>query len=202
MNSTTLLNNILIFLMLLTVMPSSAFAQAANSDGEKKEDQLDPKFAAMSREVGFVCGEFLPSQIPGINEMMALCGGHVGIKVGDAAFFEPELLSGAGHAQRYIIGSASFRGDIQMDDFVVSSSIGADIHYATQPTNLSSAPGEQTNLYFGGHVGAALWWEFSQNFALRTDMQFYFNPGTSLFVGIGVVMRFAPEGQSQAGQTQ
>ena len=170
---------------------AQSFAQQP-TDTERKEGELDPKFAAMGREVGFVCGEFLPNQIPRITEMMALCGGHVGFKVADALFFEPQILAGAGHAQKYLIGSASIRGDFQVDDFILSADIGADIHYATEPANLLSSVASQTDIYFGGHVGSMLWWEISQFFALRMDMQFYLNPGTSLFVGVGLVMRFDP----------
>jgi hypothetical protein len=184
--------------LIVMIISWAASAYAQQNGEEKKDGELDATFASMSREVGVVCGEYLPNQIPGITELMALCGGRIGLKVSDGLFFEPQLLAGAGHAQRYVLGSGSIRGDFQLEDFVISSDIGADIHYATQPIPTG---GEQTNIYFGGHIGGSIWFEFSKFFALRTDMQFFLNPGTSLFVGLAMEIRFSPEA-NQGNQNQ
>jgi hypothetical protein len=158
------------------------------------DNGVNPRFSMMTKEVAAVCGVFLPSDIPGITEYMSLCGARFGFKIGPKTTMEPQLIAGAGKSQRYILGSLSFRGDFQLDDIIGSVYGGPDIHYATAPITdpTGLAVGEQTNLYFGAHLGGAVWWEFSENFYLRTDLQFNLNPGTSLFVGFSLVMRFDP----------
>lgn len=192
------------WLVLLMVMfPGVLFAQQPPDANGADPNALPPRYVAQHHEVGIVCGVFLPNQIEGITEMMSLCGGRAGFKIGQKTFMEPQLLSGAGHAQRYMLGSLSFRGDVQFDDLIGSIYGGADVHYATQPTTTAGAiTGEQTNVYFGFHFGGAIWLELSENLYFRTDMQFNLNPGTSLFVGFSVVLRFDPgtEGTGATGQ--
>ena len=180
---------------------SIALAQADEKQGES--GSVSPRFAAMSTEAAFVCGEFLPNQIEGITELMPLCGARAGFKMGKKTFMEGQLVGGSARAQRYILGSFSFRGDLQVDDIVGSFYGGPDIHYATSPTyGTSGANGEQTKMYFGVHIGGAVWWEFTDNLFLRTDLQFNLNPGTSLFVGFSLVLRFGAGGGDGGGPGQ
>jgi len=127
---------------------------------------------------------------------MSLCGGRAGFKIGHNTTLEPQLLAGAGKAQTYVLGSLSFRGDVQIDEIVASYYAGADVHEATSPVfNVGANTTDTTMIYFGAHVGGALWWDMSDNLALRTDLQFNFNPGTSLFLGFSIVLRFDPADQ-------
>jgi hypothetical protein len=180
-----------LLVLLLVIFSVSASAQ---QPGNTDPNALNAKFAAQRHEVAVVCGEFLPNQIPGITEMMSLCGGRAGFKIGQKTFLEAQALSGAGRGQRYILGSLNFRGDVQFDDLIGSIYLGGDIHYATQPDYTVSPTSEETNMYFGFHFGGAIWAEITENLYFRTDMQFGLNPGTSLFAGFALVLRFDPGG--------
>jgi len=193
----------LIKIVLLMVMISFGSIVFAQTDPKQNNDgTVNARFASMIHELSAVCGPFLPNQIPGITEYMALCGGRVGFKVGRNTMLESQVLAGAGKAQRYILGSLSFRGDVQLDDIIASYYGGADVHYATSPVfNAGTNTTESTSIYFGAHVGGALWWEMTDNLAFRGDLQFFFNPGTALFLGFSLVLRFDPQGQEAAATT-
>jgi len=169
---------------------------------QAKEGEVNARFARMTKEVGFLCGKFLPNSIPGITEVMSLCGPRAAIKTGRNAFFEGTLLQGSGSGQRYLMGSGAFRSDSQIDDFVASFYAGADIHYATNPIYTVVPTGEETRIYPGLHAGGALWWEFNDVTSLRFDLKFNFYPGSSLIVGVGLVIRFGPAGQDADQQGQ
>lgn len=188
-------------LVLLMVIASAGFNVLAQAE-QPNDGTVNARFASMSHEIAAVCGTLLPNQIPGITEYMALCGGRAGFKIGKNTILEPQLLAGAGRAQRYILGSLSFRGDVQIDDIIASYYGGADVHYATNPVfNAGTNTTESTNVYFGAHVGGALWWDMTENLALRSDLQFFVNPGTALFFGISLALRFDPQGNDGANPT-
>ena len=172
-----------------------ANAQVSSTDpSQSDENALSPRFVALGREASFVCGNFLPNQIEGITELMPLCGGRYGMRLSPKTFLEPQILAGAARAQRYILGSVSFRTDVQFDDLIGSIYAGGDIHYATSPIFDVDPPSETTKLYFGAHVGGAIWAELADNLFFRTDLQFGLNPGTWLFIGFSFVLRFSPGG--------
>ncbi len=188
---------------ILIGLNSTVYAQAID---EKKDDGHVPgNFRAQTKEASFVCGPFLPNQIAGITELMALCGGRFGIKINQKTFMETMILSGSGRGQRYLMGSASFRADVAYEDIIASAYLGADIHYPTAPIYDSAglATGETTSIYFGGHVGGAMWAQLGDSTYFRTDMKFNLSPGTSLFIGFSLVLRFDPgSDQENAGPNQ
>lgn len=194
-----MISNLRVLLLLLITafvyMPQSARAQDPN---QKEGGDLPPGFLANPVEASVTCGQFLPNQIQGITEMMPMCGGRFGFKISKTSVFEGQGLGGAAVSQRYLIASANFRSDFGMEDFIVSAYFGGDIHYATAPIYNANnvAAGESTNMYYGGHVGGAVWFEASDNVYFRTDLQFFLNPGTALYVGFGVVLKFGAGGGS------
>jgi hypothetical protein len=185
----------ILLLVVIAFLAVPALAQQPDdpNDPNKKDDgTVNAKFAAMTREAGAICGVFLPNAIPGITELMPLCGGRAGFKIGHNTMLEPQMLAGSSKGQQYLLGSLSFRGDMQMDDLIGSFYGGGDIHYATAPVYTgTTATSSETNIYFGVHVGGAIWWELTDNLFLRTDLQMNLNPGTSLFVGFSLELRFA-----------
>jgi hypothetical protein len=188
-------------MVILSIIFFGTFAQA-QADQQPEDGTVNARFASMTKEISAVCGTFLPNQIPGVTEYMGLCGGRFGLKIGPNTMLEPQVLAGAGQAQQYILGTLNFRGDVQIDDIIASYYGGADIHYATSPVVNAGAPdSQQTNIYFGADIGGALWWDMTDNLALRADLQFNVNPGTSLFFGVSLVLRFAPQGQETANPT-
>jgi hypothetical protein len=200
-----MVRNLIVLLIVMLYALPFAHGQAnqpedpGNPQG-KTQGEVNPRFGRLTKEVGFLCGQFLPNAIPGITEMMALCGPRAGIRIAPGTFFEGSLLQGGGSGQHYMIGSGSFRGDYQLDDFVASMYIGGDIHYATNPVYTVTPTGSETRIYPGLHIGGALWWEFNDVTSLRFDLKFNFYPGSSLLVGVGLVLRFDPSGDAQQQQ--
>ncbi|MCC6278045.1 MAG: hypothetical protein IT289_09040 [Oligoflexia bacterium] len=187
-------------LLALLVFLASPVALAQAPTGQPQDDSgLNPHFASMTKEASFICGEFLPNAIEGISELMTLCGGRFGMRLSPGTFLEPTFVSGAGKGQRYTMGSLSIRSDYALDDFIGSMFAGGDIHYATAPNYLVTPTGEETRIYAGFHVGGAIWWELNDVLYLRTDLKFNFNPGNSMLVMLGIVMRFDPASQNDQG---
>lgn len=191
----------LMFLLGIFALLGSVKVYAQAQDAEKKEGGLPSRFAMERKEAGFFCGPFLPNQIPGISELMPLCGARVGLKVNENTWMEPSFLSGSGHAQQYRIASLGFRTDMAYDDIIASLYAGPSIHFATQPLvdAAGNSIGDQTNIYIGGHLGGSLWAKINDVFYFRSDMSFYLSPGTSLYIGFGVVFRFDPGGSGESG---
>ena len=182
--------------MVMVILANPAVAQT--DQNQPNDGSVNPRFAAMTKEIAAVCGPFLPNQIPGITEIMSLCGGRFAFRLGRNTMLESQLITGAGSAQTYSLGSISFRGDVQIDEIIASYYAGADVHDVTSPVfNSGAATTSANNIYFGAHVGGALWWDISDVFATRVDLQFMFNPGTSLFLGFSLVLRFDPQDQQQ-----
>ncbi|MBK9294615.1 MAG: hypothetical protein IPM57_09240 [Oligoflexia bacterium] len=180
----------------LAALPS--FAQEEQE--EAKIGGVPAKFATMSKEVSFLCGPFLPNQIEGITEGIPLCGGRFAFKTANNRYLEINFLSGSSKAQRYILGSLSIRGDTAFDDIIASVYVGGDIHYPTRPfydPTTGIATGDSTSIYFGGHLGGALWAELTDGLYVRSDLKFNLNPGTSLFLGFNLVLRFDPSSDQQ-----
>jgi hypothetical protein len=187
--------HLVVMLLVLTLACPSAFAQY--DPNQTDETGLSARFKAMRNEAGFVCGNLLPSAIEGITELMPLCGARLGFKVGPRTFMEPQFLAGAARGQRYIIGSLSFRGDFQYDDLIWSYYGGGDMHYPTKPDYNTTPPGESTSFYFGLHVGGAIMAELAESLYFRTDLKANINPGSSLYIGFSLVLRFNPGGGAE-----
>jgi hypothetical protein len=202
------MNNLLRQLGFLIILPTlllSTFAFGQTQDqqqGEENKNGLSPHFSAMSKEAEFLCSQFLPNAIEGITELMTLCGGRFGMRTGSGSFVEGTFISGAGRGQRYTMGSLALRGDYALDDFIGSMFIGPDLHYATNPVYSGTGVGEDTKIYIGFHVGGSIWWELNDVAYLRTDLKFNFNPGNSLLVMVGLVLRFDPAGEQTSQQNQ
>ncbi len=197
------LGSVLLFVVyLFGIQISQAFAQQQ----KEEKDGLPPRYAAQRKEASFFCGPFLPNQIKGITELMTLCGARLGFKINDNTWLESSFISGSGSAQQYKIGSLSFRTDVAYDDIIASFNIGGDVHMATQPLYdaFGNTSGDQSNIYLGGHAGGSLWAKINDALYLRTDMTFNFSPGTSLFIGFGLVFRFDPGsgGQDSGSSSQ
>lgn len=183
------------FLTLTLAYAPHVLAQQQNE--ENSSGQIPAKFSVMSKEATFLCGPFLPNQIEGITESMPLCGGRLGFRTTQNRYLEFTVLSGASRAQRYILGSMSIRGDTAFDDIIASVYIGGDIHYPTRPfydAVTGVATGDSTSIFFGGHIGGAMWAELTDGVYVRSDLKFNLNPGTSLFLGFNIVLRFDPTG--------
>jgi len=152
-------------------LPASAQDQTAS-------DQLSPQFTAMNKEASLACALLLPGNVPGVPNMMDLCGGRYAFKIAPGAMLESQLLLGKSSGQSYYLGSFAYRGDMALNDLILSVYGGLDILDANQ------------TWYMGVHAGGAIWWELTDTFFLRTDAELQINPGTSLLLMLSAVLRF------------
>jgi len=165
------------------MMSLSAFGQETPAT----EDQLSPQFIAMSKEASLGCSLLLPGNVPGVPNMMDLCGGGYAFKVAPTGMLESRLLMGNGSGQSYYLGTFSYRGDMYLNDLIVSIYGGLSITDAN-------------SIWYGGiNVGGALWWEITDVFFLRSDLELLVNPGTSMVILLTAVIRFDAGGGGGGG---
>jgi hypothetical protein len=109
---------------------------------------------------------------------------------------EAQLLMGGGQAQVYRMGSFSYRADFPLDDIMASIYGGVDVHDATSPVAGpdGGAIDSSSAWYFGVHAGGTLWWEITNSFYFRTDMQVNYSPGTILLILFSLDYRFGGSG--------
>ena len=53
--------------MVMVILANPAVAQT--DQNQPNDGSVNPRFAAMTKEIAAVCGPFLPNQIPGITEV-------------------------------------------------------------------------------------------------------------------------------------
>lgn len=159
--------------------PSGAAAQEANAEAMTA--------APWGHEFGLSVGSLLPNQIEGMSEIMPLVGLRYAYSLNYGSL-EAGVSNSRAHGADYSILSLSYRGELApMPDLSTVFYIGPDLHYY-RPTNQGSRRNEA-----GFHVGSGMMMRLGGPFWLRADMKFNMNPGTALFVGIGITIR-APAG--------
>jgi hypothetical protein len=159
---------------LLSVLFGSicAFGQSDNNGSD-----LNPQFAAATKEISVGCGELLPNNVPGITEVMSLCGGRYAFKISTDSMFEGEFFTGSGKGQSLDLGAFNYRVDMSLDDLIASFYIGPAIQYSS-------------GFNFGLDAGTAVWFTLSNTVALRGDLQLNLSPGVELFLNLSLVYRF------------
>ncbi len=153
----------------------------ANAQSEGKGD-ASPATDAATTEIGFHVGNLLPNQIAGVTEIIGLGGVRGGVRIAPLTYAEAGIITGNGHGAQWKNAHIDARMDIPVENLVGMAYIGADTVYY-EGTNHS------TRIIFGGHVGGGLQAHFTGNIWFRSDMKFSFSPGTSLYVGFGLVAR-------------
>lgn len=142
-------------------------------------------------EAGALIGNLLPNQIGGVTEITGLGGMRVGYRVGTSSFAEATMLMGNGHGVEWKNVSVSYRMDIPVENFVGLAYVGPDITY------YKGANSSSNRIIFGGHVGGGIQTSLGGLTWLRGDMKFGLSPGTSMFIGLSLIFRFA--GDSSGG---
>lgn len=162
--------HIFVVVMGLSLAPA-AFAQAEGSTGG------DAAF-----EFGFHLGNLLPNQINGVTEIMGLGGVRMGFRLAPQAYVEGGFIAGNGGGQEWKNAHVDLRMDIPVETLVALAYLGADSYYFKGPQT-------DTRLIFGGHVGGGVQAHLAGSAWFRGDMKFGFSPGTSLYLGFGIVWR-------------
>lgn len=138
---------------------------------------------AYGNELSLHTGSFLPNQIEGVTEILPMWGARYGIATGlgvlDTGF-------ATAHAQGvdFLNISESLRGDFPLADQIYGMVYGGlDFNYYTQVN--------QTNRenVWGVHMGTGIMVLVANTMWLRSDLKFMGGPGTSLYLGFGVVFR-------------
>lgn len=179
-----------IFIMtLLLCLGSPIFAQ--EQQGQEEEEKEGKSFGAI---YGLHVGPLLPNQIRGMTEIMPVWGARYAIPIRKG-----HLEIGAANAQSYgtsyYNGSASYRGDFNLDDMYALAYAGLDVHYWNPPS-------EPYNMIFGFHAGGGFAANLGDLLWFRTDMKFNVNPGTALYIGFGLEWRQPGGGEGAEDQGQ
>lgn len=134
-------------------------------------------------EMGFQIGNLLPNQIPGVTEILGLGGVRGGLRIAKLTYAEAGLIMGNGSGVEWKNAHIDARMDIPVENLVGFAYLGVDSIY------YKGSDGE-TRTNFGGHAGGGIQALLSGALWVRGDMKFSFSPGTSLYVGVGVMFRF------------
>lgn len=133
-------------------------------------------------EAGFHVGNLLPNQIDGATEIMGLGGVRAGFRFSPLSYAEFGLITGNGEGVEWKNAHIDVRMDIPIENLVGVAYVGGDTIYY-------KGVGQSTKLVFGGHAGGGIQTHLSGLMWFRADMKFGFSPGTSLYIGMGLVLR-------------
>ncbi len=145
--------------------------------------------AAWGHEFGLHVGSLLPNQIEGVSEIMPIVGFRYAGSLSYGAL-EGGVVNSHAHGADVSVFSLSYRGELApMPDLATLFYAGPDLHYY-RPTGQSGRRSET-----GFHVGSGMMLLLGGPLWFRADMKFNMNPGTALFIGVGIAVR-APGGGS------
>lgn len=138
-------------------------------------------------EFGFHVGNFLPNQIDGVTEIMGLGGARGGFRLSPGTYLETGIIAGNGEGVQWKNLHVDVRMNIPVEDLLAVAYVGAD------SVMYKGANGGE-KLIFGGHVGGGVEAHLSGLVWFRADMKFGASPGTSLYIGCGLVFRLGASG--------
>lgn len=173
-NFMTLLRGLTI-LIFIGVYAGQAAAQAGAAS-------VKPQGYDAPVEFGFHLGNLLPNQITGVEEIMALGGVRAGYRLAPESYVEAGFIAGNGEGVEWKNAHLDIRMDIPIENLVAVAYLGGD-------TNYYKGNAHGGKLIFGGHAGGGVMGHLSGAVWFRGDMKFGFSPGTSLYIGVGLVFR-------------
>lgn len=159
-------------------------AWAADDANGSAEDTTGSK---ARYELGAHIGDLLPNQIPGVTEILGLGGVRGGLRLAPFSYAEAGIIMGNGNGVQWKNAHIDVRMDIPVENLVGFVYLGADTVY------YKGSDGT-TRTVFGGHAGGGIQALITGAVWLRGDMKFSISPGTSLYVGLGIVFRFGEGG--------
>jgi hypothetical protein len=165
----------LLISMILLCSAAVSFAQDKQSDEEQGGDK------SFGTIYGLHTGPLLPNQIQGMTEIMPTWGARYAFPL-RKGHLELGLANSQSSGTSYYNVSASYRGDVQLEDMFAVLYAGLDTHYW-------HPPGEAFLTNFGAHVGGGFAAHLSDQLWFRSDMKFNLNPGTALYIGFGLEWR-------------
>ncbi len=173
-----------LLLVIIGVYSCIVFAQAEEgSSGGASEANF---------EGGLHVGNFLPNQISGVTEIIGLGGVRAGMRLASGTFMEGGLITGNGEGARWKNLHLDIRIDIPVENLLAVAYVGAD-------SIMYSGNGVKERLIFGAHAGGGLKAHLSGIAWFRADMKFGVSPGTSLYIGVGLVFHLGASASAGGG---
>jgi hypothetical protein len=172
-------------IVILLVSAGTAFAQKSDAGGVGDK----PQGYDAPVEFGFHLGNLLPNQISGVTEIMGLGGVRAGLRLGPESYAEAGFIAGNGEGVEWKNAHIDIRMDIPVENLVGIAYVGADSVFF-------QGNGHGNKLIFGGHAGGGIMGHLSGSCWFRGDMKFGFSPGTSLYIGVGLVFRLGAASNS------
>lgn len=172
-------NNKLSFLIMIFLFSYGVHAQDGGGSGLG---------SAVTYEFGVHTGNILPNQIDGVTEVTSLWGIRGGWRTSKKSFIELGAMTGKESGSTISNIHLSSRTEMQLDRSLFTQVfVGLD-------TTITQAEGSDKETDGGMHLGGGIMNHISEEMWLRVDMKYNFNPGTSLYFGVGLMMRFAGGG--------
>lgn len=182
---TSLVIGILCAIFLFT---PSAFSQPRPGGGRGGEVDYEKD---VKWEFGAHIGNILPNQVPGVTEIAPQWGLRGGYRLGPIAVAEVGGIAGKGEGVEWTNIHASIRFGVPIETLMGTFFLGGDVH-SYEPE------GKKRKTFGGGHVGGGIMSLIADRLWFRADMKFNINPGTSLYIGAGLMFRLGPDSGSGA----
>lgn len=155
---------------------------------------LGPSFASRAvaqseegthgNEFSFHGGYLLPNQIDGVTEILPVVGARYGFAMSEAGVIEIGAANSHAEGVDFTTFTLSMRGEVPLIEGITGIVYGgADFNWyrpESQSERLTAV---------GAHLGAGGMMLVSETLWLRTEMKFMGGPGTSLYLGFGLVLR-------------
>lgn len=148
--------------------------------------EQEPKPEPLGSELGIHTGPLLPNQIQGMSEIQPVWGLRYGVPSGKG-MLELNVANSRAEGVVYYDAYLSYRYDVHLDEISGFLFGGADIH------QWSSPPDDTTRVIPGVHLGTGIMMPLGDSLWFRSEMKFNMNPGTALYIGFGLVLRFPDE---------
>lgn len=158
----------------------------AQENPEQPENQTP-----IGSEISVHTGPLLPNQIEGMSEIQPMWGLRYGTPSGKGML---EFNIGNSRAEGVVYYNAyvSYRYDVTLEEITGFLYGGADVH------QWSSPPNDTTRVVPGIHVGGGILMPLGDQLWFRSEMKFNMIPGTALYIGFGLMLRF-PDGGAGVG---
>lgn len=149
-------------------------------------------------EMVLVAGTFLPFGVTGVRDKYPMIGFYYSNEAFTAPKYEIGLFAANANEVTFYTASLSYKIDVQMYDTLEAFiNFGLDAHYyKRKPGVFTEYPFEGSG---GAHFGFGTYHELSRNLLFRADFKFNFGPGKTFFAGIGLVTRWDPAPEEEAG---
>ncbi|MFK8138080.1 MAG: hypothetical protein AB8E15_06960 [Bdellovibrionales bacterium] len=162
---------VLLFLSLL--LPTASFAQQDDNE------------ALYGWAYSLHTGPFLPNQIENVTEIQPTWGLRFTFPTGNNSASEYSFTNSNAEGVTYWMLSYSGKTEFDVNDLIAQIYLGIDAHtYKVDEGSYRSIA--------GGHFGLAMISHLGGFTHFRADMKFNVNPGTSLYLGFGLEMRYPP----------